>query len=286
MTKRRALGKGLSAIIPEADTLTRNDTVFFQCPIEEIQPNPYQPRLEFREEDLAELVNSVKEKGVITPLLVSKSEDGYRLIAGERRWRAAQRAGMERIPVVVRETTPMESLELALIENIHRKDLNPIEEALAYSRWLEDSQTTQEILAKKLGKDRSTITNMLRLLGLPKTIQKDLIEERLTMGHARVLAGLKSPYEQKTIPDQMDILGQYRFRWGQGHYTSLIGEMRFYNETSVWDRTNIFSLGVAPEFTLSPRVRMPVRLKYSIGNIDNGSKLSGIEIGLGLYFAF
>lgn len=201
MTKRRALGKGLSAIIPEADTLMRNQGVFFQCPIEDIQPNPYQPRLEFREEELAELVNSVKEKGIITPLLVSKSDEGYRLIAGERRWRAAQRAGLERVPVVVRETTPMESLELALIENIHRKDLNPIEEALAYSRWLEDSQTTQEILAKKLGKDRSTITNMLRLLGLPKTIQKDLIEERLTMGHARVLAGVKHPDEQKTLRD-------------------------------------------------------------------------------------
>ncbi len=201
MTKRRALGKGLSAIIPEADNLTQNEGVFFQCPIEDIQPNPYQPRLEFREEDLKELVESVREKGIITPLLVSKSEEGFRLIAGERRWRAAQRAGQERVPVVVRETTPMESLELALIENIHRKDLNPIEEALAYSRWLEDSQTTQEMLAKKLGKDRSTITNMLRLLGLPKTIQKDLIEERLSMGHARVLAGIKNPDEQKAIRD-------------------------------------------------------------------------------------
>ena len=201
MTKRRALGKGLSAIIPEADTLTRNESVFFQCPIEDIQPNPYQPRLEFGEEELAELVNSVKEKGIITPLLVSKSDEGYRLIAGERRWRAAQRAGLQRVPVVVRETTPIESLELALIENIHRKDLNPIEEALAYSRWLEDSQTTQELLAKKVGKDRSTITNMLRLLVLPKMIQKDLIEERLTMGHARVLAGVKGPDEQKALRD-------------------------------------------------------------------------------------
>ncbi len=201
MTKRRALGKGLSAIIPEADTVTGGGGQFFQCPIESIQPNPYQPRQDFREEDLRELVLSVKEKGIITPLLVSKTDEGYRLIAGERRWRAAQKAELERVPVVVKETTPMESLELALIENIHRKDLNPIEEALAYSRWLEDSQTTQEILAKKLGKDRSTITNMLRLLSLPNTLQKDLIERRLTMGHARVLAGLKSGDEQKTLRD-------------------------------------------------------------------------------------
>jgi ParB family chromosome partitioning protein len=145
------------------------------------------------------LVNSVREKGIITPLLVSKVEKGYRLIAGERRWRAAQKAGLKRVPVVVRETTPIESLELALIENIHRKDLNPIEEALAYKRWLEDTKTTQEEFAKRIGKDRSTITNMLRLLNLPQVVQEDLIEDRMTMGHARVLAGLKTAEEQLEI---------------------------------------------------------------------------------------
>jgi ParB family chromosome partitioning protein len=145
------------------------------------------------------MANSVREKGIITPLLVSKSEKGYRLIAGERRWRAAQKAGLMRVPVVVRETTPLESLELALIENIHRKDLNPIEEAMAYKRWLEGTSTTQEELAKRIGKDRSTITNMLRLLNLPQAIQEDLIEDRLTMGHARVLAGLKTSEEQLEI---------------------------------------------------------------------------------------
>lgn len=203
MTKRRALGKGLSAIIPDVDTLEEKKETFFQCPVEAIQPNPYQPRQEFREEDLEELVQSIREKGVITPLLVSEDGDGYQLIAGERRWRAAQRAGLERVPVVVRETTPIESLELALVENIHRKDLNPIEEALAYSRWLEDARTTQEVLAKKLGKDRSTITNTLRLLTLPRIIQKDVIEGRLTTGHARVLAGLKNPDEQKNLRDSV-----------------------------------------------------------------------------------
>jgi ParB family chromosome partitioning protein len=148
-----------------------------------------------------ELVSSVKEKGIITPLLVRKTEKGYRLIAGERRWRAAQKAGLERVPVVVRDSTSIESLELALIENIHRKDLNPIEEALAYKRWIDDVGTTQETLAKKLGRERSTVTNMLRLLKLPKSIQKDLVNERLSMGHARLLAGLKSPEEQKKVRD-------------------------------------------------------------------------------------
>lgn len=199
MIKRKALGKGLSALIPEAQDNDIAASGFFQCPIESIEPNPYQPRLNFSDADLEELVQSVKEKGVITPILVSKVDSGYRLIAGERRWRAAQKAGLERVPVIIRETSPIESLELAIIENVHRKDLNPIEEALAYKRWLDDTQTTQDILAKKVGKERSTITNLLRLLNLPESIQKDLIEGRLTMGHARVLAGLKSPSEQMMI---------------------------------------------------------------------------------------
>jgi ParB family chromosome partitioning protein len=199
MTKRKALGKGLSALIPDANHYDADDEGFFQCPIEFIEPNPYQPRLDFSTDDLEEFVKSVKEKGVITPILVSKTGNGYRLIAGERRWRAAQKAGLKRIPVVVRETTPIESLELALIENIHRKDLNPIEEALAYKKWLEDTDTTQDTLAKKVGKERSTITNLLRLLNLPDSIQRDLIEGRLSMGHARVLAGLKNTKEQEDV---------------------------------------------------------------------------------------
>jgi ParB family chromosome partitioning protein len=199
MAKRKALGKGLSALIPEANRFEAGGEEYFQCPIEEIEPNPYQPRQDFKNADLEELILSIKEKGIITPVLVSKVEKGYRLIAGERRWRSAQKAGLKRVPVVVRETTPIESLELALIENIHRKDLNPIEEALAYKRWLDDANTTQEVLAKKLGKERSTITNMLRLLKLSNVIQKDLIDGLLSIGHARVLAGLKSEDEQKRV---------------------------------------------------------------------------------------
>ena len=199
MAKHKALGKGLSALIPEGLEWEGREGQFFHCPIEAIEPNPYQPRQRFGEHELEELADSIREKGVLTPLLVSKTEKGYRLIAGERRWRAAQKAGLERIPVVVRESTPVESLELALIENIHRKDLNPIEEAMAYSRWLDDTRTTQDTLAKKLGKDRTSITNMLRLLKLPKSIQEDLLEDRLSMGHARVLAGLKGEAEQRRL---------------------------------------------------------------------------------------
>jgi ParB family chromosome partitioning protein len=200
MSSRKALGKGLSALIPEAEDLAG---AFFQCPVEAIEPNPYQPRKRFGEEELEELVASVKEKGILTPLLVSKTAEGYRLIAGERRWRAAQKAGLERVPVVVRESSPTESLELALIENIHRKDLNPIEEALAYQRLLEETEITQEELAKRIGKERTTITNALRLLKLPRVIQQDVVEERLTMGHARALAGLKSREDQLALRDQI-----------------------------------------------------------------------------------
>ena len=201
MPKRKALGKGLSLLIPETEDLHREESGFLECPVEEIEPNPYQPRQSFQSPAFHELVESVREKGIITPLLVTKTEEGYRLIAGERRWRAAQRAGLKTVPVVVKEVSPIESLELALIENIHRKDLNPIEEAQAYQRWLEDTQTTQEVLARKLGKDRSTVANMVRLLKLPKVIQQDMVEERLSMGHARVLAGLKTPEEQKALRD-------------------------------------------------------------------------------------
>ena len=199
MAKRKALGKGLSALIPDTDNLTEGEGTYFQCPIEAIEPNPYQPRMVFQDGDLAELADSIREKGILTPLLVSKYEKGYRLIAGERRWRAAQKAGLKRVPVVVRETTPVESLELALIENIHRQDLNPIEEAQAYQKWLETADTTQEALARTIGRDRSTIANMLRLLKLPKSIQKSVMEGKISMGHARVLAGLQSAQEQRKM---------------------------------------------------------------------------------------
>jgi ParB family chromosome partitioning protein len=201
MRKRKALGKGLSALIPDANGLGAEEGEFFQCSIADIEPNPLQPRQEFGGPEFEELVNSVKEKGILTPLLVTKTAEGYRLIAGERRWRAAQKAMLERVPVVVRETSPLESLELALVENIHRKDLNPIEEAHAYKKWLGDTKRTQEALAKRLGKERSTVTNMLRLLNLPKIIQEDIINERLSMGHARVLAGMKGSAEQKQVRD-------------------------------------------------------------------------------------
>ncbi|HIC86304.1 MAG TPA: ParB/RepB/Spo0J family partition protein, partial [Desulfobacterales bacterium] len=152
MKRRKALGKGLSALIPEADTLQR-EAAFFYCPIGLIDPNPFQPRQSFSESELKEMAVSVREQGILTPLLVTKKGDRYQLIAGERRWRAAQIAGLERVPVVVREASGTRSLELALVENIHRKDLNPVEEATAYKRLLEETGITQEALAMRIGKE-------------------------------------------------------------------------------------------------------------------------------------
>ena len=203
MVKRKALGKGLSALIPDAQGLDDGEGQFFRCPVESIEPNPHQPRQLFSSVELDELAGSIREKGILVPLLVTRTETGYQLIAGERRWRAAQRAGLTRVPVVVREVTPVESLEMAVIENIQRKDLNPIEEANAYENLLELTGITQESLAVRLGKNRSSITNLLRLLKLPPDIQQDVIGDRLTMGHARLLAGIKDIRKQRALRDEI-----------------------------------------------------------------------------------
>jgi ParB family chromosome partitioning protein len=198
MAKRKALGRGLSALFPET-VISEDDRGFFYCPIESISPNPHQPRQNFSDHELTELANSIKEKGIIQPILVSRTKDGFQLIAGERRWRAAQKAGLKKIPVLIRDASPGESLELALIENIQRKDLNPIEEASAYQELVGKFNLTQEALSKRIGKDRSTIANFLRLLKLPAIIQQDLIDGQLTTGHARVLVTIESPLVQKEI---------------------------------------------------------------------------------------
>lgn len=201
MTKRKALGRGLSALIPEAQSVIEDEVGYFACPVELIDPNPLQPRKDFSPSELEEMARSVKEMGVITPLLVSKHGERYQLIAGERRLRAAKMAGIERVPVVVREVSPVESLEMAVVENIHRKDLNPIEEAEAYQKLLDELEITQEALAQRVGKDRATIANLLRLLKLPRPIQKDLIEGRISMGHARALAGVNGEQMQLALRD-------------------------------------------------------------------------------------
>ncbi len=191
MVTKNVLGRGVDALLQ--GTLDDDDNRFFLCDIDKIKPNPDQPRKYFDQEKLTMLAESIKEHGVIQPLLVSKVKGNrYNLIAGERRLRAALMAGEEEVPVVMMNSTAEdENLELALIENIQRHDLNPIEEANAYSRLIKEFGCTQEEVSKKVGRSRSTITNVLRLLQLPATIQDDVSSGTLSEGHARVLLRLK-----------------------------------------------------------------------------------------------
>lgn len=201
--KKFGLGKGLGSLIPPKTTFERkilsdsspvaqgiNDQVL-QVPVEEIRPNPQQPRLEFSQAGLDELAESMKKYGVIQPLIVTRSGDhGYELIAGERRLRAAKLAGLATVPAIIREARKQEQLELSLLENIQRHDLNPLEEAIAYKRLLDEFNCTQEELSERLGKSRPAIANMLRLLYLPKEVQGALIQGKISYSAARIIAGL------------------------------------------------------------------------------------------------
>jgi ParB family chromosome partitioning protein len=201
--KKRGLGRGLQELLATSDWLRRDDIQLFYCPVESLIPNPYQPRQKVQDQGFQELVQSIAEKGVLQPILATRTEiaDQYQILAGERRWQAAKSAGLTEVPVLLRETTPAEALELALIENIQRRDLNCIEEALAYRRLNDEFHLTQQELAQRVGKDRSTVANLLRLLQLPPNIQDDVVNERLTMGHARALLAVSDPQAQSRLRD-------------------------------------------------------------------------------------
>jgi len=198
---RKALGKGINALIPdfemgvpEAEPSAANDLL-----VDEISPNRLQPRSYFDDTKLEELVTSIEEHGVLQPVVVQKADSGYELIAGERRWRASKKLGLKKIPAVIREVSDAQSLEIAIIENIHRQDLNPIEEAEAYARLANEFALTQEMVAKKVGKSRTAVANTLRLLKLSRKIKEDLISEKISMGHARALLGLENSKQMETL---------------------------------------------------------------------------------------
>lgn len=192
MARVGGLGKGMAALLHVRDT-TEENREYFLCPIELIRPNRCQPRKHFASDKLDELAASIREQGIIQPLVVTKKENCYEIVAGERRWRAAQKAGLREVPVVIREASGTAVLELALIENIQRQDLNAIEEAQAYRSLVEQFSISQEEVARRVGKSRVAVTNSLRLLKLPEEIQRDIVEERLSMGHARALLSLENP---------------------------------------------------------------------------------------------
>lgn len=183
--ERKALGKGISALIPEAETEQQNKIIYVQT--EQIKPNPFQPREEFDTQGLEELTQSIKEKGVIQPVLVRRKGDNYELIAGERRLRATKLLGIPEIPVIVKDVEDRDSLELSLIENIQRQDLNPIEEARACQYLIDKFGITQEKIGEVLGKAKSSVANILRLLKLPHEIQEEIKKGRISFGHGRAL---------------------------------------------------------------------------------------------------
>ncbi len=192
MARRSGLGKGLSSLIPPGESALLDAeglAVLQDLPVAEIRPNPHQPRVHFDEDSLSELTASVQQIGVLQPILVRPVDGGYELIAGERRWRAARRAGLATIPAVIRATDDVASVEQALVENLHRQDLTALEEAAAYQQLIEDFELTHEQVADRVGKSRSAVTNTLRLLGLPPSIQHLLADGRLSAGHARALLG-------------------------------------------------------------------------------------------------
>ncbi len=202
-----ALGRGLGALIAPAKAaaaaVEAGGERVQEVALAQVVASPLQPRTTFPAEGLAELVESVRENGIIQPLIVRKVNGKLELIAGERRWRAAGEAGLAKVPVIVREATDLEVLELALVENIQREDLNPIEEAKAYTRLAEEFGLKQDVIAKKVGKSRAAVANTMRLLDLDSELQTHLVQERLTVGHAKALLGLRTAEEQRAISAQV-----------------------------------------------------------------------------------
>jgi ParB family transcriptional regulator, chromosome partitioning protein len=213
--KKRALGRGLSALIPQAapppaaspsaEPASSRPGVI-KLAIEALQRDPLQPRRHFDPEKLRELTESIKAQGVLQPVLVRKDGAGYKIIAGERRWRASQAAGLHEIPAIVREATELQAFELALVENLQRADLNPMEEADGYHRLVEEFGLTQEQVAQRVGKERSTVANALRLLGLPDDVKRMVAEGQLSAGHARALLGVPR------LPEMMELAAQVAAR--------------------------------------------------------------------------
>lgn len=201
---RKALGKGLDALIPHFELgVPKSAGKDNYLLIDEIVPNRNQPRKYFDDEKMKELVESIREQGIIQPIVVQKNRTGYEIIVGERRWRAAKKAGLKKIPALVKELDDGESLEMAIIENIHRHDLNPIEEAMAYSKLATEFGLKQEEIAQRVGKKRASIANFMRLLKLSRSLQEDIVSGRITMGHAMALLSLASEKEIEALRKQI-----------------------------------------------------------------------------------
>jgi ParB family chromosome partitioning protein len=212
-TKKRALGRGLEELFnnENLDLQSMENKIYesatneeiVEIPLEELRPNPYQPRKVFDEEALQDLADSIKEHGVFQPIIIKKSIKGYEIIAGERRYRASKIAGLTKIPAIIRNFTDEQMMEIALLENLQRENLNAIEEAIAYKKMIQNLGITQEELAKKVGKSRSHVTNIIGLLRLPQEVQQLVADSKITMGHARALSKLESEEEMKSLANKI-----------------------------------------------------------------------------------
>lgn len=270
--KKRVLGRGLASLIPDAHSeanATGTPTLgakrdFFLCDIEKIVPNTYQPRKIFQKEALEELVESVKVHGVIQPIIVRQRDGHYELIAGERRWRAAQKAGLKQVPVVVKDIAgDAPSLEMAIIENVQREDLNCIEEAIAYQQLMDEFQLSQEDISTRVGKNRATIANTLRLLKLPAVIREDITAGKMTMGHARALLSLEAPEDQLEVREQI-LKKKFSVRETERKVAELIrAKSRPGSENAKTPDANLQAL----EQDLRREFGTPVRV---VGNLNNG----------------
>ena len=197
--RKLALGRGLDALLPDIESMENISKEYFTCDIGLIQPNRYQPRLRFSDDELEDMARSIRQQGIIQPLLVRKDNNGYELIAGERRLRAAKKAGLKQVPVLVKTITDKDMLEMSIIENVQRSDLNPLEEAEAYYRLITEFGLTQDQAADRVGKSRSAVANFLRLRQLPELIKGSIMDGDLSMGHARALLGTATSAQQNSV---------------------------------------------------------------------------------------
>ncbi len=270
MDKKKALGRGLASLIPSVGTTAEGGAPalvpkkdFFLCEIERIVPNTYQPRKIFGKEALDELAESIKVHGVIQPLIVRQKDGQYELIAGERRWRAAQKAGLKQVPVVVKEVSEdARSLELAIIENIQRENLNCIEEAVAYQQLIDEFGFSQEEVANRVGKNRVTVANTLRLLKLPAAVREDITSGKITMGHARALLALESSEDQLMVRELV-IKGKLSVRETERKVNEVIRAKKNFDAPAKPEDANL----KAVEDDLRREFGAPVRI---VGNNQRG----------------
>ncbi len=285
---RKALGKGINALIPDLE-LGVPESHEAEYPnsmellIDEISPNRFQPRKYFDDEKLKELVTSISENGVIQPVVVQKLGSGYELLVGERRWRASKQLGLKKIPAIIREVSDAQALEIAIIENIHRQDLNPIEEAAAYSRLAEEFALTQEMIAKKVGKSRTVVANTLRLLKLSRNVKENLISGKISMGHARALLGLDNP-EQIEVLRQEILKQDLTVRQVESRVTNL-KKLSSTKPVSLGSKKNIFikdlekqlqsRLGTKVDITPTKKGGKLIVTYYSDDDLDRIQELIG-----------